>query len=184
MSVEEKTKRIKELAGARGFDESGRFFAPEIEQTDALPVPRRMLRAADIKPSVASPSEIIAELQAYGVVPDLRYLIDNAMEYVTRMTNRSGPAFWSEVDRILERDGYLQQARRVQERYGTMLAIGGNVQREVVWVTDGGEGLCDQCAKMAGTIAPYRQLAAQGMLPGASVCDGGDRCRCELLPID
>lgn len=184
MAKRKRDPRVVSLAGARGFGADGKFFAPEIEQLDgALPVPRSLPRASDLLPGQLTPHEITRLLQSYGVMPGTTALRDSAAEYVARMTNKTGPAFWDEVDRVLNRDGLLQQARRVQQQYSTLLGVGGNEDQELVWVTDGGEGLCDPCAALAGEVSTYREWMRRGVMPGASVCQGGDRCRCELIPI-
>ena len=50
----------------------------------------------------------------------------------------------------------------------------------VVWIIEGGKNTCGNCLNYAGQVHTYEEWANIYGLPGAEVCRGLDRCRCNL----
>lgn len=77
----------------------------------------------------------------------------------------------------------LELTRSAAQQHSTVIDTAGDTSVEMIWVVEGDENTCDNCAPRAAEIRTYDEWMSIGM-PGASVCKGGDRCRCDLYPID
>lgn len=175
------------LLKARTVDESGRILSPGIIRPDGVvPAARAMPALAEMR--ALETADLLGELQFFGVVDPWPKLRANAAAYVTRMTSlQPGSTAWAaEVENVIgtsSRRGVLGLARRTQERYTTMGAVGGDPDAELMRIGEGDEHVCDSCDEREGTIGTLAQHEAMG-LPGAQSCQGGDYCRCALVRIE
>jgi hypothetical protein len=115
-----------------------------------------------------------------------KYLIDQTA-YVRRMTGYQpgSPEFKSAVNDLISADSRANlkaMNRRSVERIYSEREANGNENALMVWVGEGGPRTCGACSSRFGEVKRYKDWEADGM-PGASVCDGGDRCRCHLAAV-
>jgi hypothetical protein len=129
-------------------------------------------------------------LEYYGVQAPWGTLVTRNQDYVTRMTEyRPGSPQWqAAVDALLDREskrGALSMNRRVAQTWSSLDSIDGNVNQEMIWLTEGvvDEDVCENCEANAGKIKTWAQWQVDGP-PGAAVCLGGDYCRCDLIVIE
>lgn len=123
--------------------------------------------------------EILKQYNVFNAPED----IIAALRQTAGLSALQGEALFAEYTRLIERDSGLGLARRVQERYGTVLATGGNPNQNLMWVTEDDERVCANCEPRGGEEATFAEWVGRG-LPGAATCLGGDLCRCELVPVD
>ena len=148
--------------------------------------PKRTLPDIDVIKKMSN-AELLDFLESHGVTKSYGQMQMDAGQYVTRMTDlRPGSPEWAaEVFRITDtesRRGMLGLTRRVQQNWTTLEYIDGDVDTQLIWVSEGDDHTCDNCARQAGQVKTYRQWQLEGM-PGASTCLGGDYCRCDLVPF-
>jgi hypothetical protein len=96
------------------------------------------------------------------------------------------PRYRAEMQRLGKAQGgraLLAEARRTSEKYETAIAAQGDPNQMFIRVAEG-PAPCELCEDSTGTEGTYRELAAQGLLPGGSSCLGGDLCLCSLVPIE
>lgn len=77
--------------------------------------------------------------------------------------------------------GLLGLSRRVQERYTTMEAIGGQPEAELIRIAELDDNTCSGCDALAGEMGTYAYHASIG-LPGSQEC--GNNCRCQLVRVE
>ena len=128
--------------------------------------------------------ELYGALTEIGAMRPAQKTIADSMGYVSRMTNYKprSPQFKSEVANLIDSNskrGLVGMNRRAVERLYTVQAIGGDTEKLMVWVVEGGKNTCGFCLDRAGSVMTYEEWSNQGM-PGADVCKGGDMCRCHL----
>lgn len=165
--------------------EGNKFISPTLSTDEG----RQALKI----PSLAemrnlSQAELVDLLQHYGVVQPWGVLQAQAAEYVARMSEiRPGtPEFAAEISRLTDagsKRGALGLARRTAQQWSTLDSIQGNVNQEMIWVSEDDESTCDACEPRGGEIRTFAEWQALGP-PGAAVCRGGDYCRCDLIVID
>ena len=188
MAVDE--ERVQQLRRAFA-DDRGRIQAPTIRRAEGrvltIPMPssQEMLRLPN--------GELTAILQRFGVERNWGELYNGSADYVQRMSRRLAPlsrdpdAFWSEVDRLSageDRRHLIGAVRRAQENYTTQRILEGvGFNQEFIRVLDSDDNNCEPCIARAGIIGTFQEQADVG-LPGTASCDGGDYCRCQLVPID
>jgi len=124
-------------------------------------------------------------LEELGALRPPEQLISDSMGYVTRMTNYpQGSVQWKEevanlVDSNSKRAVQMQNRRSVERLY-SYRAADGDLTTLMVWIGEQGGHTCAYCPNYYGDIRTYAEWIESGILPGASVCAGGDRCRCHL----
>ena len=156
----------------------GRLRAPGVGidslYPDPLPIARQL---------TSEDRDAIFELLKQYRVFDSAVDVMAALREAGAMVALRGQSMEVAMQDLVSRDNGLGLARRVQERYGTLLATGGNPDQNLMWVTEDDERVCSRCEANAGDERTFREWAREG-LPGAQTCLGGDRCRCELIPVD
>lgn len=169
----------------RQLDKKGaRLIAPGIKQ-GASPQQARLPRIEDM--SRLSKKQLTDVLQHYGVMKPWDSMIADTSKYLERVSGivEGDPRWKQEMDALLgsEQRALVSLSRRVSEKWSTLDAIDGNVKQELMWITHTDDSLCENCEDRGGEIKTFEEWSAEG-LPGASVCLGGDQCRCELVPVD
>lgn len=160
------------------------YITPTLTRKSA-PEQLRLPELADMRNM--SRAELMDVLSHFGVVAPWGALQTEASKYIMRMTElRPGtPEFQAELERLTEVDsdrGLLGLSRRTTQQWSSWDAIDGDINKEMLWLTEMGEGVCDNCAVRGGTIQTFAQWQIDGA-PGAAVCQGGDYCRCDLLVV-
>lgn len=146
------------------------FEFPELRDLVNMPVP-----------------ELRGYLKRFGIEEPWPQARASVAGYVQRMSQipPGSPAFQEEIDRLLDmtsKTGALNMTRRAMRELSLVDAMDGDTQTELIWISDGDDGTCERCRPRGGDIGTVNQHAAKG-LPGPAVCQGGDRCRCQLVPI-
>jgi hypothetical protein len=132
-------------------------------------------------------------MRAYRIDQPWIDYIEDTKQYLRRMTTLppGSPAFNAELDRLLDtstRQGALMVSRYTERSASWMRVAADNPKQQFIRITDEEENedgqvvLCDVCAEKAGLEGTLADHAAAG-LPGTD-CLGGNRCRCELVPIN
>lgn len=148
------------------------------------PVPKqvRLPSLADL--GKLSPDDLVTTLANYGVVLSLDDYAVVAAKYISRMTNLTGTPFDEELARVLKTDtALLEAARELRRDWVSAAQADGDGRAEFIWLTELDDSVCGPCEERGGDIRTYDEWAATG-LPGAGVCDGGSRCRCELIRFE
>lgn len=127
-------------------------------------------------------------LEFYGIQAPWGTLVTRAGEYVTRMTELrpNSPEWFAERDRLLDREsrrGALSLNRRIAQTWSSLDSIDGNINQEMIWLTEGDDHVCVNCEANKGEIKTWAEWQRSGP-PGAAVCLGGDQCRCDLIVIE
>ena len=188
MAVDE--QRVRQLRGVFA-DDRGRITAPTIERRDGrvftIPMPsnREILRLSN--------AEMVNILQRFGVSPDWNGYFTTSAAYTSRLSSTLSSlstdtaAFASELERQAfaeSRKHLIGSVRRAQENYTTNRVLEGlGPNQEFIRILDSHDNQCEPCIARAGIIGTIEEQAAVG-LPGTASCDGGDYCRCQLMPID
>jgi hypothetical protein len=162
-----------------------RLQSPTIDWTSGVPEQFRFPPSRDLKGM--SVSELNAYLERFGILEPWQQAKVSAAGYVQRMTSipPGSEAFRDEVSRIVGLDnprGALSMTRRAYRELSLVDAVSGGA-REYIWISDGDESTCARCGSRGGDIDTLVGHAKKG-LPGPGVCEGGDYCRCELVPVD
>ncbi len=167
--------------------EDNQLISPGLT-ADAPPELVRLPSIADMKNMTTG--ELADVMEYYGVTgKSFAQMQTESIGYVTRMTAYPPNSLeWDNaINNLIDtqsKRGMLGMTRRISERWSTLDTIDGNINHEMVWITEGDDGSrCDQCAARAGELYTYKEWTVRG-LPGSGVCDGGDMCRCELGAIE
>ena len=133
-----------------------------------------------------SNAQLMENLINMGVTGPIGTMQTSASQYVQRMTElRPGsPRFALEVNNIIgteSRRGMIGLTRRTQQQWTSLAYIDGDVNQNMIWVVEGDSNTCSNCEANAGEVKTYAEWQAEGP-PGAAVCEGGDYCRCDLVP--
>lgn len=165
-------------AGKRGFEVAGEATFKRLQASfvNELAFMRNM-----------SDAELYQFLVENGAMRPIDDAIASAQGYVSRMTTHApgSPQFKEEVANLISRDSSRAlkgMNRRAVENIYTARQVGGDVDRLMVWIVEGGKNICDYCAQRAGVVLTYLEWVEQG-LPGSDVCRGGDACRCGLAAV-
>jgi hypothetical protein len=172
------------------ISQDGRQFGPFIQREGdditAVNVPNTVA-LRDLK---GDNPEDIAQIQALLRRFDRdnnRTRIDAQKKFLAGFGITSGdPRYRGEMLRLGKAQGgraLLAEARRTSEKYETAIAAQGNPNQQFMRVAEGPDP-CELCEEETGEEGTYRELAAQGLLPGGSSCLGGDLCLCVLVPIE
>lgn len=134
-----------------------------------------------------SPAEFLATMERFAILPNWNVQQTQAAQYVTRMTQYEpgSPRFKRAVNQLISGEskrGIIGLTRRAAQQYTTLVDTDGDIQREFIWIVEGDESTCDPCRENAALVDTMAGWMSRG-LPGASTCDGGDYCRCDLFPL-
>jgi len=156
-------------AGKRGFEVEGvkGFVKLSVKYTDRLAFLRD-----------ASNPQLYNTLVQSGAMRPLEKTVAANIGNVSRMTSlRPGAAqFKEEVAGLINsnaRRGLKGMNRKAVESLYTTQAIGGDLERLMVWIVEGGKNTCSYCMDRAGDVETYATWVDLGT-PGAEVCKGGD----------
>lgn len=131
--------------------------------------------------------ELYNLLLEFDAIRPIDQAIADAHGYVARMTNfpPGSPQFKEAVSDLVnyESTRALKGAnRRAIENIYTARQVGGDVNKLMVWIVEGGKNTCSACRPRAGQVETYLRWLELGT-PGSQVCLGGDACRCGLAAI-
>lgn len=162
-----------------------RLESPTIDWTSGVPEQFRFPSSRDLKGLPVA--ELNAYLERFGIVEPWQQAKVAAASYVQRMTllPPGSDAFKAEISRLVGLDnprGALSMTRRAYRELSLVDAVSGGA-RQYIRISDGDENTCDRCGALGGFIGTIAEHAARGM-PGPASCQGGDYCRCELVPVD
>ena len=165
-------------AGRRGFEIAGtaKFAKLQAQYLEKYAFLREM-----------SNVELYSQLLDYGAILPAEQTIASAQGYVARMTNYPPKSvqFKEEVAKLIDvnsKRGLQGMNRRAVAQISMVSEIGGDPKKLLVWIGEGGNNVCSNCASRFGEVKTYEQWENEG-LPGASVCLGGDLCRCQLVAV-
>ena len=136
--------------------------------------------------SAMTDAELLAAMEEAGMIAPWGALQMQAAESVMRMTELppGSPAFTAAVNGIISKEarkGLVGMTRRATQQFTTLNDMAGDTNKEFIWIVEGDDSTCAPCMVNAAMIKTYAEWEASG-LPGAATCDGGDFCRCDLLP--
>lgn len=108
----------------------------------------------------------------------------DAAAYLQRMTSYplGSPQYQAEMDRLTDQDSrawLLKTARRAYQDFNLAYTDTGG---KLIRICEDDETSCDTCVRLGGEVGTIEQHQALG-LPGAHSCEGGDYCRCQLVPV-
>ncbi len=156
-------------AGKRGFEVEGvkGFAKLQKVHTDRLAFLRD-----------ASNPQLYHTLVESGAMRPLEKTVAANVGNVSRMTSlKPGAAqFKEEVAGLINTNakrGLAGMQRRATEKIYTIQSIGGDLERLMVWIVEGGKNTCSYCMDRAGDVETYETWVDLGV-PGAEVCKGGD----------
>ena len=123
-------------------------------------------------------------LQDNGALRSIDKMIAEQARYVARMTDYApnSTQFKEAVSQLVDvnsKDGMRRQSRRSLQRLYMQRETQGDENVRLVWIVEGGSSTCTYCQDNAGVIMTLADWEESG-LPGAEVCAGADRCRCQL----
>jgi len=135
-----------------------------------------------------SNKELYSTLQEYGALRPFDQQIADSMQYVSRMTTYPpGSDQWTgAVNDLIEKNSKRaieMQNRRSVERIYSFRSADGDMRTLMVWIGELGGHTCQYCPSYYGEVRSYGEWIESGILPGASVCAGGDRCKCHLEAV-
>lgn len=163
----------------------GKLEAPSLDR-DSGPVPTQYRLPDWAELARLDDAEKLELLERYGIVGTWGEFADAQSQYLARMSAiPTGSDRWqAEIDRLTADSGGAldSMARRAYENYTTALAVDGDANQELIRISEADDAVCDSCAALEGEVGTYDYHVSIG-LPGASSCDGGDRCRCTLVAI-
>lgn len=113
-----------------------------------------------------------------GAMRPVEKAVADSMGYVARMTNHKpgSPQFKAEVASLIDsksKRGLKGMNRRAIEQVTVAQSIGGDLEKLMAWIVEGGKNTCGFCLDRAGEVKTYAEWVSEGM-PGADVCRGGD----------
>ena len=132
-----------------------------------------------------SNKELYVLLQENGSLLPMDKYISNQMGYVSRMTNypSGSPQFKEAVANLTNansKSALMSMNRRSVETMSMLRESEGDYNTEMCWILDPNSKHCPYCPSRAGDIKTLAEWIEDG-LPGAEVCQGGDRCSCHLV---
>lgn len=133
-------------------------------------------------------ADLLEEMVARQMLASWNTMQAEAAGIASRMMEYpAGSSQWkSAVSNMVQseaKSGMTGLTRRATQQYTTVASTGGNEDVEMIWIVEGDEGTCDQCSPRAAEIRTYGEWKNAG-LPGAAVCLGGNKCRCDLFPAE
>lgn len=166
-------------------DGAGRQYSPFLERgADNVPARLPVPDVDDLRAfGIGDPKVMNAVLQRYGLSNTPDKLLEEQSKYLERFNARTGSALYDtqRLDLMSNMEGriLLGQARRVSQRYETLVLLDGDYSKRVIYVAEG-DAPCDGCAPLAGTIGTAAELQGEGIWPGEQ-CLGGDQCLCQIM---
>lgn len=161
----------------------GVLYAPFLDRTGQSlePTQRSMPSLVEMKAMTAD--ELSATLNQFGITEPWTQMRSSTVGYLMRMTQipPGSKRFMSELNSIIDqstKDGLLRASRRAYHEY---MISQTDTSGELLRIAENDENTCDVCAALAGEVGTIEYHRGLG-LPGAQSCDGGDRCRCNLVP--
>lgn len=132
--------------------------------------------------------EYVAALIENGVIPQVGILQAQTLKHVARLAELSGDSqsFLTIKAATIQseaRTGLTEVARRAAQQATTVESNTEGPEQEYIWITEADSATCDPCMSNAALIKTLEEWQRDGM-PGASTCEGGDRCRCDLFPAN
>jgi|TARA_Y100000310_G_C20445386_1_gene698143 hypothetical protein len=132
--------------------------------------------------------ELLDVLEQYGVIAPWNEQQQKALDEIgptLRNAAVGSDEFWNSLNSTVDissRRELRRLTRRTSQQWSALTAVDGNLNQEMAWITIGDIASCDPCNGRGGEEASYAEWQILGP-PGASVCLGGDDCRCELVKI-
>lgn len=133
-----------------------------------------------------SNADYIDELQAAEMIPSWNVAQQAAVRHTSRMIEyRTGSESFLSAKSVLidsqSNDGIVTLLRRSSQQFTTLDEI-DSPDDELIWITEGDSSVCSPCKRRGGVVKTYSEWRVLGM-PGAGVCLGEDRCRCDLRRV-
>lgn len=128
-------------------------------------------------------TEVYKTLEHYGVFPTAEQVKTRAMGGVQRLINmRSPAAIAEELKNIIHgrAKAAVEMTRPTVQQYTTQKTIDGDMDKLLMWIGEDDARTCGRCLPRFGQIETYAVWAELGF-PGEGVCEGGGRCRCDLV---
>lgn len=166
-----------------GYLEDRNFLTPGIRVGDPMPLAK--LPTIENFRNIAKADQL-RFLYHYGMAKTWGHLQMQAMSSVERMYELTDPDEFIRAIEELKNNQVrqvLELERRVVQRWTTLDAIDGDTTKELMWIAEDDKFTCENCLPRSGEIDTFEGWAKRGN-PGASVCLGGDSCRCDLVLIE
>lgn len=166
-----------------GYLDDYNFITPGLRRDDE-PYQRRLPTLVEM--GNLSNGELLRTLNHYGITEHYGILQTQDMDYVRRMMpmRSEGDINRAYQDLLRNQERHLLGVtRRVAERWSTLDAIQGDINKEMIWIAEDDEATCENCAPRSGEIDTWIGWKERGF-PGAETCQGGNLCRCDLTVID
>lgn len=163
------------------------LMSPLLERgASGVPSSVPVLSAKDLRSlSTQDTDELLQYLEQFGVIDTPDKLIEAAAVHLQRFNiGPDDPRYAAEMERLTDAQSgnlLLGQARRVSERYETLMAVDGDMTINMIYLAEG-EDPCEECAELNGIEGTYEELLAADTLPG-SRCLGKHKCQCVLVPF-
>jgi hypothetical protein len=127
-------------------------------------------------------------LEHFGVTEPFNNAVGRALYASTRLQALppGSPEWDAMADKLIDQyvgSELVGAVRQVNQTYSSLVAIDGDPSVKMIWLSEDDDRTCDPCAERAGDIKTWAEWQAEGA-PGPAVCEGGSRCRCDLIVID
>jgi hypothetical protein len=186
---------VKPLPPGKIRDERGRVISPFVsDDREALPLGRVLPTPAEMRRMTKD--QLWKVLRAYKVKGPWQQYLESQSKYLERVTRMSpgDPSFQAELDRILDAQNSEDAPRKLARATYRQLQVAeysrGQPDTQLfIRITDtevyasGQVSTCDECFARAGATGNLAFHEGIGK-PGADSCLGGDRCNCQLVPIE
>lgn len=161
----------------------GVLYAPFLERDPGQLEPRQRSMPTMVEMKTMTDVELSSVLNQFGITEPWAQMRSSNVGYLMRMTQipPGSPRFAAELERLLSQDtrrGLVGASRRAYHEY--MIAQ-TDTSGELLRIAENDKNTCDVCAALAGEVGTIEYHRSIG-LPGAASCDGGDDCRCNLVP--
>jgi hypothetical protein len=161
----------------------GVLYAPFLERDPGQLEPRQRSMPTMVEMKAMTDVELSQVLGQFGITEPWAQMRSANVGYLMRMTQipPGSQQFKAALDRLLNqgtRDGLIRASRRAYQEY---MIIQTDTSGELLRIAENDENTCEVCNALAGEVGTIEYHRSIG-LPGAASCDGGDRCRCNLVP--
>jgi hypothetical protein len=162
----------------------GVLHAPTLTRTSASLEPYTRTLPTMVELTNASKAELARILDEFGITKPWAQQRAANVGYLMRMTEMvpGSPAFKSALDDLVGMGTQRAALAATRRAYHEYMAIETDTGGILLRVAENDKNTCEVCNALAGeegTIEYHRELG----MPGASSCDGGDLCRCNLLSV-
>jgi hypothetical protein len=157
-----------------------RLESPIIDQSGPSSRAVKLPQSKEIKN--LSEDEAYDLLKNFYALPDLKRQYDHLAQKCGNLKNMRGSFQAKELQKVIDSvtgDEIHSQLKRASTQFSISEMLEGDVEKIVLWVAEG-EDSCENCMAMAGWIGRFVDLE---VMPGANICLGGDRCRCQLIEV-